>query len=294
MGQATIADRIVVTPMPSACGAEISGVDLTKELSPDVIRQIQDAWNEHIVIYFRGQNLTQEDQLRFASHFGPLGKRKQAPDQLKERTEGVLQLDPHVLLVSNKKLNGVPVGAFGDGDMWYHIDSGYTERPYAYTFLYGVELPSWGGDTLFSNMYMAYEAIPEDLKRSIHGKRALHVHEYKRNEKVTVGADLSNTPYCYHPIVISHPKTGRPSLFVDRLMTARIEGVSQQESDDILGQLYEIGEREEFVYAHKWQLGDFVMWDNMATIHARTYFPKEETRLLRRCTVDGEPTRAAA
>lgn len=294
MAQAAIEDRIVVTPRSSACGAEISGVDLTKDLSPDVIRQIQNAWNEHLVLVFRGQELSQEDQLRFAAHFGPLGKRKQAPDQLKERTEGVLQLDPHVLLVSNKMINGVPVGAFGDGDMWYHIDSGYSQRPYAYTFLYGVELPSWGGDTLFSNMYMAYEALPADLKRRIAGKRALHVHEYKRNEKVTVGTDLSNTPHWFHPVVIKHPKTGHPSLFVDRLMTARIEGVSQEESDDILAQLYEIGEREEFVYAHKWQLGDFVMWDNLATIHARTYFPKEETRLLRRCTVDGEPVTAGA
>jgi taurine dioxygenase len=294
MAQATLAQKITVTPLSHACGAEISGVDLTKDLSADVIRQIQDAWNEHIVLTFRGQSLSQEDQLRFASHFGPLGKRKQAPDQLKERTEGVLQLDPHVLLVSNKKVDGVPVGAFGDGDMWYHIDSGYTERPYAYTFLYGVELPSWGGDTLFSNMYMAYGALPAHLKQRIHGKRALHVHEYKRNEKVTVGSDLSNTPHWYHPVVIIHPKTGRPSLFVDRLMTARIEGVSQQESDDILGQLYEIGESEEFVYAHKWQLGDFVMWDNLATIHARTSVPKEETRLLRRCTVDGGLVTAAA
>ena len=294
MAQATIADKITVTPLSRACGAAISGVDLKKELSSDAVRQIQDAWNEHLVLVFRGQELSQEDQLRFAANFGPLGQRKQAPDQLRERTEGVLQIDPRVLLVSNKKIDGVPVGAFGDGDMWYHIDSGYAQRPYAYTFLYGVELPSWGGDTLFSNMYMAYDALPDDLKRRIAGKRALHVHEYKRNEKVTVGSDLSNTPHWYHPVVISHPKTGRPSLFVDRLMTARIEGVSQEESDDILAQLYEIGEREDFVYAHKWQLGDFVMWDNMATIHARTYFPKEETRLLRRCTVDGDLVSAAA
>ena len=294
MAQATVADRIVVKPMSPACGAEISGVDLTKELSADVVRQIQDAWNEHLVLVFRGQTLSQEDQLRFAKHFGPLAQRKKAPEQLRDRAEGVLQIDPHVLLVSNKMIDGVPVGAFGDGEMWYHIDSGYSERPYAYTFLYGVELPSSGGDTLFSNMYKAYAALPDSLRQKIAGRKALHVHEYKRNEKVTVSTDLSNTPHWYHPVVISHPKTGRPSLFVDRLMTARIEGVSQAESDDILAKLYEIGEREEFVYAHKWQLGDFVMWDNLATIHARTYFPKEETRLLRRCTVDGELVRAAA
>jgi taurine dioxygenase len=288
MANTAVADRVTVTPLSPVLGAEISGVDLTKDLSDDVVAQIQRAWNDHIVIVFRGQELSQEDQLRFAAKFGPLAQRKRAPEQLRSRAEGVLQLDPHVLLVSNKKINGVPVGAFGDGDMWFHIDSGYAEKPYAYTFLYGLELPSWGGDTLFSNMYLAYEALPAPLKQRIAGKKALHVHEYKRNEKVAADTDLSNTPHWFHPVVITHPKTGRKSLFVDRLMTARIEGVSQQESDDILGQLYEIGEREEFIYAHKWRLGDFVMWDNLATVHARSYFPKEETRLLRRCTVEGE------
>lgn len=287
MANTAVADRVTVTPLSPVLGAEISGVDLTRDLSDDVVAQIQQAWNDHIVIVFRGQEISQEDQLRFAAKFGPLAQRKKAPEQLRSRAEGVLQLDPHVLLVSNKKINGVPVGAFGDGDMWFHIDSGYAEKPYAYTFLYGLELPSWGGDTLFSNMYLAYEALPELLKQRIAGKKALHVHEYKRNEKVAADTDLSNTPHWFHPVVITHPKTGRKSLFVDRLMTARIEGVSQQESDDILGQLYEIGEREEFIYAHKWRLGDFVMWDNLATVHARSYFPKEETRLLRRCTVEG-------
>lgn len=287
MANTAVADRVTVTPLSPVLGAEITGVDLTRDLTDDVVAQIQRAWNEHIVIVFRGQEISQEDQLRFAAKFGPLAQRKKAPEQLRSRAEGVLQLDPHVLLVSNKKVNGVPVGAFGDGDMWFHIDSGYAEKPYAYTFLYGVELPSWGGDTLFSNMYLAYEALPEPLKQRIAGKKALHVHEYRRNEKVSPGADLSNTPHWFHPVVITHPKTGRKSLFVDRLMTARIEGVSQEESDDILGRLYEIGEREEFIYAHKWRLGDFVMWDNLATVHARSYFPKEETRLLRRCTVEG-------
>jgi taurine dioxygenase len=173
--------------------------------------------------------------------------------------------------------------------MWFHIDSGYTQRPYKYTFLYGVTLPSTGGNTLFSNMYKAYEAVPERLKRLLAGKKALHVHEYKRNEKVDVNTDISKVPHWFHPVFITHPRTGRKSLFVDRLMTARIEGFSAAESDEILAELYEIGERSEHIYEHVWQLGDFIMWDNLATIHARTYFPKEEDRLLRRCAIEGEP-----
>jgi taurine dioxygenase len=197
-----------------------------------------------------------------------------------------------VLLVSNKMVDGKPIGSFGDGDMWYHIDSGYSERPYKYTFLYGVELPSTGGNTLFSNMYMAYDAVPPALKEKLKDKKALHIHEYLRHDRVDLSKDLSGSPHWFHPVFVTHPETGRKSLFVDRLMTQRIEGVSPEESADILEQLYEIGERKEFVYEHVWQLGDVVAWDNRCTIHGRTWFPKNENRLLRRCTIEGEPLHA--
>ena len=283
------ATDVEVIPLGEACGAEIRGVDLKQDLSDDVIAKIQQAWNEHLVLCVRGQDLTQEDQLRFAARFGPLGARKQAPDQLREKTEGVWQLDPKILLVSNIKVNGIPVGAFGDGDMWFHIDSGYTQRPYKYTFLYGVELPNEGGNTMFSNMYKAYDALPEPLKTRLAGRKALHIHEYKRAEKVDLSTDISKTPHYYHPVFITHPYTKKKSLFVDRLMTARLEGFSNEESDEIMAQLYEHGEKREFIYEHKWQLGDLIMWDNLALIHARTDFPREQRRLMRRCTVEGTP-----
>src|SRR5260370_42550017 len=121
------------------------------------------------------------------------------------------------------------------------------------------------------------------------GKKEVDIHEYKRAEKADVAGDISNIPHHYHPVFITHPDPGRKTLFVDRLMTSRIEGVGVGESDAILEQLYAIGERREFIYEHVWQLGDFLMWDNRCTIHARTDFPKDEPRLLRRCTVAGEP-----
>ena len=138
-------------------------------------------------------------------------------------------------------------------------------------------------------MYKAYEAVPSALKQRLTGKKALHIHEYKRSEKADISGDFSGIPHHYHPVFITHPETGRKSLFVDRLMTARIEGMPASESSAILEQLYEIGERREFIYEHVWQLGDFLMWDNRCTIHARTDFPTHERRLLRRCTVQGEP-----
>jgi taurine dioxygenase len=173
--------------------------------------------------------------------------------------------------------------------MWFHIDSGYSERPYKYTFLYGVELPNEGGNTLFSNMYKAYDAVPEALKRKLEGRKALHIHEYKRSEKVDLSTDISGAPHWFHPVFITHPYTKKKSLFVDRLMTARLEGFSNAESDEILAQLYEIGESRQFTYEHQWRLGDLIMWDNLALIHARTDFPREQRRLMRRCTVEGTP-----
>jgi taurine dioxygenase len=282
---------IQVTPLSAACGAEIRGVDLSRELDQPTVDAIKQAWNDNLVIVFRGQSLTQEQQLRFASRFGPLGERRPPPKAIASRTEGVLQTDNRVLLVSNIKVDGQPIGAFGDADMWFHIDGGYSERPYQYSLLYSVELPSSGGNTLFSNMYKAYDAVPAPLKQRLTAKKALHIHEYKRAEKLAIKEDLSGSPHFFHPVFVTHPNTGRKTLFIDRLMTQRIEGVSLPESDEILEQLYEIGERPEFVYEHVWKLGDLVCWDNRCTIHARTPFPKGENRLMRRCTVEGPPIR---
>jgi taurine dioxygenase len=283
---------IEVTPLSAACGAEIKGVDLTRPLSADTVQAIKDAWAKHLVLVFRGQTLTQDDQLRFAAYFGDLGSRKKAPEALKARTEGVQQDHEKVLLVSNIKVDGVPIGAFGEGEFWFHIDSGYTARPYKYTFLYALELPSTGGNTMFSNMYKAYEAVPAALKQQLKDKKALHIHEYNRAKQASSWGDISGIPHHAHPVFITHPDTGRKTLFVDRLMTTRLEGFEPAESDAVLNELYEIGERHEFIFEHVWKLGDFLMWDNRCTIHARTDFPKEERRLLRRCTVEGEPLSA--
>ena len=280
---------IQIIPLSAACGAEIRGVDASRPLSPAAIRAIRDAWRHHLVLVFRDQALTQDEQLRFASCFGEPGNRKKPPEGLRSRAEGIQQDNEKILLVSNIMVDGRPIGSFGEGEFWFHIDSGYTPRPYHYTFLHALELPSTGGNTLFSNMYRAYESLPLELKERLRGKRALHIHEYNRAKQADTSGDIRSRPHCYHPIFITHPETGRKSLFVDRLMTSAIEGMSQFESKGVLEQLYAAGEQREFIYEHIWDPGDFVMWDNYCTIHARTDFPKHERRLLRRCTVEGQP-----
>ncbi len=278
-----------VKVLSPALGAEITGIDLCHPLPRSVVDEILALWHQHIVLVFRDQDLTMEQQLEFAASFGALGARKQAPDELRERTEGIYQTNENTLLVTNIKVDGQPIGAFGDADMWFHIDSGYAERPYKYTILHALELPSKGGNTLFSNTYLAYDALPSGLKEKLSGRKALHIHEYLRTEKVDISKDISGSPHHYHPVFITHPETGRKALFVDRLMTRLIEGFDEAESERILNQLFDLLESPRFLYEHFWRLGDVVMWDNRVAVHGRTWFPREENRLLRRCTIEGEP-----
>ncbi|MFT5539058.1 MAG: taurine dioxygenase [Alphaproteobacteria bacterium] len=283
---------LTVTPLSPALGAEVSGVDLSRDVPDDVLEEIRAAWQKYNVLVIRGQDLTMEQQLAFAGRFGELGERKRQKTAFKKKEEGVYQTNPHTLLVTNIMVDGKPIGAFNEGDMWFHIDSGYAERPYKYTFLYGMELPSTGGNTRFANTYTAYEKLPEDLKKQIEGRRALHIHQYKRVEKVDLSVDISSSPHWYHPVVITHPETGRKALFVDRLMTAAIEGLERAESDALMERLYDHVETPAFIYEHVWQLKDFLMWDNRCVVHGRTWFPEDERRLLRRCTIEGDPLSA--
>ena len=285
--------EIQVVPLSSACGAEIRGVDLTKPLSRETVEAIRDAWNKHLVLVFRGQTISQDQQLAFASYFGDLGSRKKAPEQAaRPRRRHPAGSREGAAGQQHQGRNGVPIGAFGEGEFWFHIDSGYSAKPYQYTFLYALELPSTGGNTMFSNMYKAYDAVPEELKREAQRQaRAAH----PRIQPRAAGGCLRATSATSRTTIIRCssriPYTGRKTLFVDRLMTTALEGFDPAEGAAILDQLYDIGERREFIYEHVWQLGDFLMWDNRCTIHARTDFPKEERRLLRRCTVEGDPMR---
>jgi len=287
--------ELTATPLSDALGAEVSGVDLSDELSSETVEQISDLWHQYQVLVFHDQDLTTEDQRRFASNFGKLGKRKRENTKFAKSKYGLyegdpaIREDPNLVLVSNITVDGKPIGSFAEEDMWFHIDSGYAARPYKYTLLYAIKLPTEGGNTLFANMYRAYETLPQDLKDKLTGRKALHIHEYKRREKVDLSADFSKSPHAFHPVVTTHPETGLKSLFVDRLMTARLEGFAPEESTRILEQLFDHAERPENIYEHVWRYGDLIMWDNRCVTHGRTYFPKDQERILRRCTIEGQP-----
>jgi taurine dioxygenase len=155
-----------------------------------------------------------------------------------------------------------------------------------------MKLTTTGGETSFSNMYKAYEMIPRALRDRLEGKKVLQMHDYKRRERIDVDtADLSRIRHHVQPIFITHPATGKKALYVSRLMSARIEGFSRSESEEILEQLFDISENPSIVYEHHWAVGDLVIWDNWCSIHARADFPREEPRLMRRLTIEGQAMR---
>ena len=184
---------------------------------------------------------------------------------------------------------GTKEGSYGDGEMWFHADSCYYEKPNRATFLYSVELPTHGGNTRMNNMYAAYDNVPIALKEKLEGRRVLQIHDQKRRERLDLDKiKVAKLRHHWQPIFITHSKTGKRTLYVNRLMTAKIEGLEREESDDILEQLFEIAEDPKYFYEHEWMIGDLIMWDNYASIHARTDFPRDQKRLLRRCTVSGD------
>jgi taurine dioxygenase len=266
-------------PLSPALGAELIGLDLSAPMSDDVFDSVREAWHRYLVILIRDQHLTEDDQVRFAERFGPVSM----------STRGhFLSKNPAIMLISNIREDGKQIGALPDGEMHFHTDQCHQERPAMATMLYSIEVPSVGGNTLFANAYTAYETLPDAIKQRIDGRKALNAYDYdaastRRGTKLREGI-----PAYWHPVVRTHPATGRKALFVNRLMTVAIEGLSDDEGEDILNTLFDHQEQRTFVYEHVWRPNDVLLWDNRCTLHARTDFSDKERRLMRRVAIKGE------
>ena len=267
-----------VRPLSPALGAEIEGVDLRDAIDNALARRLLDIWHQHLVILMRNQTLDEDAQVRFAETFGQPAKVSSG--------RSFSQKHASVMLISNIREDGKPIGALPDGEMHFHTDQCHQEIPAKATMLYAMEVPSTGGDTLFANTHTAYETLPEDIKRRIAGRRALNAYEKDTTLRSASYDDVGAS--CWHPVVRTHPATGRKALYVNRLMTREIEGLRRTESDAILELLFDHQEQAKFVYGHVWRPGDILMWDNRCTLHARTDFSASERRLLRRVTILGE------
>ena len=275
--------------LSDALGAEISGIDVAR-LDVAGFGAVCDAFHEHQVVVFRDQELSVEDHIAFSRRFGDL--------EIHISTDNLLKDHPEILLVTNKKENGKYIGVENAGDTW-HSDLSYMEKPSLGSLLYALEISDVGGDTEWSNMYTAYETLPEATKLRITGLKARHSFNRFRNKRVTIpeqrkeGAreryEKISPPDVIHPVVRTHPVTGRKALYVSPRFTIGIEDLPEDEGQALLDELIEHAARREFIYHHEWRLGDLLFWDNRCTLHlACRGIPEGQIRHMHRTTVSGD------
>src|SRR6478752_10684903 len=267
MNVATAA-RIDVVPLSTHIGAEIRGIDLRTTLDADTIKQIHQAWLNHSVLLFRNQNFSQEDLLRVTGCFGELAPLTRPA---KFFPKGYARLLPNIMMISNIRENGETIGALPDGEMMFHHDMIHKELPHNGTLLYSLEIPTYGGDTLFASGAAAYDTLDPAIKAKLEGRRAFHHYNYGATQRGGTGG-VGATSEAAHPIFRTHDETGRKAIYVNRLMTRRIEGLPEAESDAALEALFDHSEKPEFVYRHVWKVGDLLLWDNRCSTHARDDF----------------------
>lgn len=284
------ASTIEIRPIDAPIGAEIVGVDFSRTLDKDVLRQIDDAWSRYTVLVFRNQTLTPEQQIRFGAQFGPL--------EIHVAKNALLPGYPEILVVSNVKNEaGEDIGLADAGQTW-HTDTSYRKRPSRGSILHALEIPIEPGgkalgDTLFAGTAAAYDDLTPEMKRKLDGKKAVHSYGQRRRPEGSLRAKqpkevLDQTPDIAHPVVRTHPKTGRKALYVFAGECVGIEGMSDSEAVPLIDQLTKHCIQDKYIYRHKWRVGDMVMWDNAASLHlAICDYKLPQRRLLHRVTIEG-------
>ena len=276
--------EIRIVPSDGALGADIVGLDLRAVIEPEVIREVEAAWHAHLVLRFRNQQLDDDALAAFSRHFGEL--------DLAPTGRGGKPFDParpEITVLSNIVIDGKPTGALGNAELVWHQDMTYNPVPPKASLLYGIEVPAQGGTTHFYNLYRAYDALPGDLARRIHGVYCKHDATRSSSGELRAGYDEQyanqDRPGAVHPLVLRHPATGRPALCVGRRPNAWIVGFSDADSDALLDEIWDHIEHHEFTWSQEWQPGDLVMWDNRCTLHRRDGLDPATRRLMHRTQV---------
>jgi taurine dioxygenase len=279
-----------VRPLAYGVGAEVLGLDLGHPLADDTIAELRDAWSRHCVLVLRGQDISPEEHIAFSARFGPLDDHA---NLFKYRHPEC----PEIFVITTRPNDdGSPSDTREVGNGW-HSDASYTLTPNMGSLLLALEVPEYGGDTLFSSTYMAYETLSDTFKTMIDPLWAVHslAHAFresgkKRNAEATA-AMLKANPAVMHPLVREHPDSGRKTIYANPLNTSHIAGMSGEESRAILDFLYRHSVRPEFTYRHRWQKHDLVMWDNRCAMHSTLFDRVPGTiRHMHRTTIRGEPS----
>jgi taurine dioxygenase len=285
--------QIAIHPRTRYTGAEIAGLDLSGELGESTVSAIVDALHEYGVVFFRNQRITEDQQIQFSRHFGNL-----EIHVLKQYTN---PRHPEILILSNIVANGVPIG-LGDAGHHWHSDTSYRREPDRGSILYAREIPhphpngETAGDTVFASAQAAYDGLDADMKKRLEGLKAVYSYINYYDSKIKSGSPRAplteeqkrKVPDVIHPIVRTHPFSGKKSIYVNSGHTVRIVDMSEKESEELLDYLYSHVARPEYIYRHKWQVGDVLMWDNCVVQHnAIGDYALPQRRLMHRTTIKG-------
>lgn len=290
-------EQLWIQPTGAALGADVHGVDLSKPLDEATFAAIEKAWAEHLVLRFPGQRLSDDDLMRFSARFGELDRAPIGSGKI----GGSIDSDPStrgwVAVLSNIRVGGRPVGGLGNSELVWHTDMSYLPQPARASVLYALQCPPKGADTWYCNMYLAYDTLPDDLKRAVEGRVCTHDSSHNSAGELRNGfqetLDPRRTPGAVHPLVRLHPVTKRKCLFLGRRPYAYIHGMTVPDSEALLDRLWAHVANPDFAWAQQWRVGDAVIWDNRCTMHRRDEFDDSMRRLMHRTQIVGEPVLAA-
>ena len=273
-----------ILPTGAALGAEIRGLDLAQPMGDRTFEAVDDAFARFGVIFFRNQRITPQQQVAFTRRFGTIefnifGERWSVPGA------------PEIVVVSNVTENGKPVGVRRAGENW-HSDMCYTARPPRGTMLYAIETPALHGlplgDTEFASAAAAWDALPDDLRRRIEGRRAVFDFTGRKRAFPPTADEIARNPPVTHPLVRTHPRSGRKCLYVMRDDCTGIEGIPAEEAEALITALADHIVKPQFIYRHQWRPGDVLMWDNCTVQHrAIQDYDLPQRRLMHRTTMGG-------
>jgi len=279
---------ITVQPTGAALGADILGVDVSQPLDDATFGKIKAAWHDHLVLRFRDARLTDAQLVAFSRRFGDLDEARL--DEYKEFVPG----QPEIIIISNVNVNGQPIGILGADEADWHTDLAYEERPPKASLLYSWEVPETGGNTSFLNMYLAFETLVPELKAVVDGKFCKHDSSHRITGTLRGGgeygeiADPREAPGAVHPLVRTHPVTGRKALYLGRRRLSYVMGMTVADSEKLLDSLWLHAQQKAFVWTHVWRPGDLVLWDNRCAMHQRDAFDPNSRRIMHRTQVKGD------
>ena len=269
---------------------EVSGIDLGEPLDAETVAALRAALGKHSVLVFRQQSLTSEQQIAFSRHFGEL--------EIHLVRQYLMPDHPEIIVLSNVGAGGTK--PIANGGAYWHSDISYREKPPLGSILYGIEVPPEGGNTLFANMYGAYDTLSDDLKSKVEGRKAMHSYlerfmamrsidrSHKGKDKFELDEEQKKSfAPVLHPIVRTHPESGRKALYVNRVRTHRFKGMTEEESKPLLEFLFEHSHRPEFTCRFRWKKGSVAFWDNRCLLHKALNDYPGYKRYMNRVTVNG-------